>query len=83
MLCPLSIFAALGQKNFLNEMNSEPFQLLKFNFISANSLRCYVCDGFDFLCTVGLLGEKTECHPEVKHCYKSWTGLVTPNERSI
>ena len=43
-------------------------------FFTGDALRCYVCDGFDFLCTVGLLGEKTECPSDTKNCYKSWTG---------
>ena len=55
--------------------------MIKKSFIVGHGLRCYVCDGEDNLCTIGLLGEKTECPPETKHCYKSWTGKKKQRDR--
>ena len=49
-------------------------------FLVGSALRCYVCDGIDHLCTVGLLGEKTECPSGTKNCYKSWTGECSATE---
>ena len=37
-------------------------------------IKCYQCYGVDNECTVGLLGNKTECPPTTTSCYKSWTG---------
>ena len=39
------------------------------------AIKCYQCYGLDNTCTVGLLGNKTECPPTTTSCYKSWTGM--------
>eukprot|EP00093_Oithona_nana_P013858 13858.XXX_247224_246558_1 [CDS] Oithona nana genome sequencing. len=42
------------------------------------AIKCYQCYGLDNTCTVGLLGNKTECPPTTTSCYKSWTVETSP-----